>query len=122
MIAVRSDLATSRDLGEGFEARTIDDVAELSLSLPDDLMDDLRKLSDGRVRSFATAAIREAVNRRKEADRQHLRGLVRELEEQVGPVDEAQVARFAALLAEAKAAQAPEDEDREDDYDDEDDE
>lgn len=115
MIALRSDLATSRNMGEEPEERTIEGVAKLSLSLPDDLMDDLRGFSGGNVKAFVTAAIREAVNRKKEADRQHLRGLVRELEEQVGPVDEAQVARFAALLAEAKAAQTPEDYDADED-------
>lgn len=107
MIALRSDLATSRDMSEGSGTRTIDNVAKLSLSLPDDLMDDVRRFADGDVRSFATAAIKEAVNQRKEQARQHLDNLVQELEAQVGPVDEDRVARFTAILEKTASAAEP---------------
>lgn len=90
-------------------------MAKLSLSLPDDLMGDLRGFCDGSVKSFVTEVIREAINQRKRLARQHLNELVRELEEQVGPVDEVQVAKFAALFAEVKASQATEDYDADED-------
>lgn len=92
------------------------DVARLSLSIPDDLMDDVRGFSEGDIKAFVTTALREAVDQKKARTRRHLGRLVRELEEEVGPVNETQVAMFAEMLAEAKAAQGPED------YDDEDDE
>jgi hypothetical protein len=41
---------------------------------------------------------------RNELDRRRLHILVRVLEDQVGPVDEAEVARYSAMLAEVNAA------------------
>jgi hypothetical protein len=44
------------------------------------------------------------VRRSDELDRLHLHAFVAELEEQVGPVDETEVARYSAMLAAASAA------------------
>jgi hypothetical protein len=88
VIALKSDPALSRDLGNDCGCGTIDVVSMLSVRLPGDLACFLE-----------TAA-------RNERDRRHLRGLVGELVSRVGPVDEPQAGRFASLLAEAAAARA----------------
>jgi hypothetical protein len=73
-------------------------VAKLSVSLPDNLVRDLKEVARGNVSAFVAAAVRN------ELDRGRLHLLVRELEDQVGSVDEAEVARYSAMLAEVKAA------------------
>lgn len=102
MIALRSDLAGQRHLDEDSYQSRIDSVAKLSVSLPDDLVRDLKEVAHGNVSAFVTAAVRN------ELDRLRLQAFVAELEEEVGPVDEDEVARYSALLATAVAsASAP---------------
>ena len=93
MIALRSDLAGQRHLDEDSYQSRIDSVAKLSVSLPDDLVRDLREVAHGNVSAFVTAAVRN------ELDRLRLQAFVADLEDEVGPVDEAEVARYSALLA-----------------------
>jgi post-segregation antitoxin (ccd killing protein) len=82
----------------------IEYVAKLSVSLPDDLVRDLRAVAHDNVSAFVTAAVR------RELDRRRLLAFVAELEEELGPADEAEVARYAELFA-ASAAPAHDDED-----------
>jgi len=98
MIARRSDLADRRHLDEGSYQGRIKFVAKLSVSLPDDLVLDLKEVAHGNVSAFVTAAVRN------ELDRLRLHAFVAELEDQVGPVDETEVARYIAMLAPASAA------------------
>ena len=98
MSALRSDLAGQQHLGNGSYPSRIEFVAKLSVSLPDDLVRDLKEVSQGNVSAFVAAAVRN------ELDRRRLHVLVRELEDQVGPVDEAEVARFGAMFARVNAA------------------
>jgi post-segregation antitoxin (ccd killing protein) len=76
----------------------IEPVAKLSVSLPDDLVQDLKEVAHGNVSAFVAAAVRN------ELDRLRLHAFVAELEDQVGPVDETEVARYSAMLAAASAA------------------
>ena len=85
-------------MDEGSYRSRIRSVGKLSVSLPDDLVRDLKKVARGNVSAFVAAAVRN------ELDRRRLHMLVRVLEDQVGPVDEAEVARYSAMLAEANAA------------------
>ena len=71
----------------------IDGVAKLSVSLPDDLVRDLKAQVRGNVSAFVAEAVRN------ELDRRGLRTLVDELEDILGPADEAEVARYTALFA-----------------------
>ena len=98
MIALRSDLAGQRHLDEDSYQSRIDSVAKLSVSLPDDLVRDLKEVAHGNVSAFVTAAVRN------ELDRLRLQAFVAELEDEVGPVDEAEVARYSAMLAATSAA------------------
>jgi post-segregation antitoxin (ccd killing protein) len=98
MTARRSDLAYRRHLDEDSYPSRIEFVAKLSVSLPDDLVLDLKEVAHGNVSAFVTAAVRN------ELDRLRLHAFVAELEEQVGPVDETEVARYSAMLAAASAA------------------
>ncbi len=98
MIALRSDLAHVRYLDEDSYRSRIEFVAKLSISLPDDLVQDLREVAHGNVSAFVAAAVRN------ELDRQRLHAFVQELVDEVGPVDEAEVARYSAMLAAASAA------------------
>lgn len=75
-------------------------MAKISVSLPDDLVRDLQAVARNNVSAFVAAAIRN------ELDRRLLNVLVEELEAAVGPVDEAQVARFTAMLAKIDAENA----------------
>jgi post-segregation antitoxin (ccd killing protein) len=74
-------------------------VAKLSVSLPDDLVQDLRAVARDNVSAFVAAAVRH------ELDRRRLHAFVAELEEELGPADEAEVARYADMFA-ASAAPA----------------
>jgi post-segregation antitoxin (ccd killing protein) len=98
MIALRSDLAAQRHLDEASYRSRIESVAKLSVSLPDDLVQDLKEVAHGNVSAFVTAAVRN------ELDRLRLQSFVAELEDEVGPVDETEVARYSAMLAAASAA------------------
>jgi hypothetical protein len=79
-------------------------VAKLSVSLPDDLVQDLHAAAGGNVSAFVATAVRN------ELDRLRLHAFLKELEAEVGPVDETEVARYSAMFAAAAAAKAREDE------------
>ena len=76
-------------------------MAKLSVSLPDDLVRDLRDVARDNVSAFITAAVRH------ELDRRRLFAFVDELADELGPVDEAEVAKYSELFA-STAAVAPE--------------
>ncbi len=76
-------------------------MTKLSVSLPDDLVQDLRAVAHDNVSAFVTAAVRH------ELDRRRLSAFVDELADELGPVDEAEVARYSKLFA-STAAVTPE--------------
>jgi hypothetical protein len=76
-------------------------VAKLSISVPDDLVDDLRGLAEGNVSGFVTAAIRHEVDRRR------LFSFLDELDQELGPVDEEEVAYFEGVLAQSAQEKPP---------------
>jgi post-segregation antitoxin (ccd killing protein) len=87
-----------RPLDEDSYQGRITSVAKLSVSLPDDLVQDLKKVARGNVSAFVTTAVRN------ELDRRRLHAFVEELAEELGPVDEAEVARYSEMFAAAAAA------------------
>jgi hypothetical protein len=72
-------------------------VAKLSVSLPDDLLRDLRSVAHDNVSAFVTAAVRN------ELDRRRLYAFVDELEEELGPADETEVAKYTEIFAASAA-------------------
>jgi post-segregation antitoxin (ccd killing protein) len=76
----------------------IGSVAKLSVSLPDDLVRDLKAVAPGNVSAFVAAAVRH------ELDRRRLHAFVEELIDELGPSDEAEVARYNDLFAASAAA------------------
>ncbi len=76
-------------------------MTKLSVSLPDDLVQDLRAVAHDNVSAFVTAAVRH------ELDRRRLFAFVDELADELGPIDEAEVARYSELFA-STAAVTPE--------------
>jgi post-segregation antitoxin (ccd killing protein) len=74
--------------------------AKLSVSLPDDLVQDLRDAAHDNVSAFVTAAVRH------ELDRRRLFAFVDELADELGPVDEAEVAKYSDLFAGTAAVTA----------------
>jgi post-segregation antitoxin (ccd killing protein) len=76
-------------------------VAKLSISLPDELVQDLREVAHDNVSAFVTAAVRH------ELDRRRLFAFVDELAQDLGPVDEAEVAKYSEVFA-STAAVRPE--------------
>jgi post-segregation antitoxin (ccd killing protein) len=68
-------------------------VAKLSVSLPDQLVQDLREAAHDNVSAFVTVAVRH------ELDRRRLSAFVDELADELGPVDEAEVAKYSELFA-----------------------
>lgn len=76
-------------------------MTKLSVSLPDDLVQDLRAVAHDNVSAFVTAAVRH------ELDRRRLFAFVDELADELGPVDEAEVAKYSELFA-STAAVTPE--------------
>lgn len=98
MIALRSELAGQRRLDEDSYQSRIESVAKLSVSLPDDVVQDLKEVAHGNVSAFVATAVRN------ELDRLRLQSFVAELEDEVGPVDETEVARYSAMLAAAAAS------------------
>ncbi|MGH3248653.1 MAG: hypothetical protein ACRDOI_20960 [Trebonia sp.] len=75
-------------------------MAKISISLPEDLVRDLRAVAHDNVSAFVAAAVR------KELDRRRLHAFVQELVAELGPSDEAEVARFSAMFAEIDAENA----------------
>ena len=100
MVALSSDIQERRARRRGSYRGRIDVMAKISVSLPDDLVRDLQAVARENVSAFVAAAVRN------ELDRRRLNVLVEELEAAVGPVDEAQVARFTAMLAKIDAENA----------------
>jgi post-segregation antitoxin (ccd killing protein) len=98
MVALRNDLAGRGHLDEDSYPGRITFVAKLSVSLPDDLVQDLKAVARGNVSAFVTAAIRN------ELDRRRLHGFVTELVDELGPSDEAEVARYSKMFAATAAA------------------
>jgi post-segregation antitoxin (ccd killing protein) len=78
----------------------ISSVAKLSVSLPDDLVQDLKAVAPDNVSAFVAAAVRH------ELDRRRLHAFVEELVSELGPSDEAEVARYSQLFAASAAAEA----------------
>jgi post-segregation antitoxin (ccd killing protein) len=97
MIARTSDLAHRLDLDEDSYQSRIEFVAKLSVSLPDDLVLNLKEVAHGNVSAFVATAVRN------ELDRRRLHAFVQELVDELGPSDEAEVARYSAMFAEIAA-------------------
>lgn len=76
----------------------IECVGKISVSLPDDLLEDLRDAAHDNVSAFVTTAVRH------ELDRRRLSAFVNELEDELGPADEAEVARYTEMFAQAASA------------------
>ena len=76
-------------------------MPKLSISIPDDVADDLRGLAGGNVSAFVTAAIRHEVDRRR------LLFFLDELDRELGPVSDEDVDYFANLLIESAQARPP---------------
>jgi post-segregation antitoxin (ccd killing protein) len=104
MIALSSELADRRCLDEDSYQSRIEFVAKLSISLPDDLVEDLRQAARGNVSAFVAAAVRN------ELDRLRLHAFVQELVDELGPSDEAEVARYSEMFAAISAASDADDE------------
>ena len=75
-------------------------MAKISVSLPDDLVQDLQAVARGNVSAFVAAAVRSELNR------QRVHALVQELVAELGPSDEAEVAEVRALFAKVDAENA----------------
>lgn len=73
---------------------------KLSVSLPDDLFDELQIEGAENVSAFVASAIRQQLDRRR------LLGFVAELEEELGAVDEDAFVEFDTLLGNVLAATA----------------
>jgi predicted transcriptional regulator len=76
-------------------------MAKLSISVPDELIDDLRELATGNISAFVALAIRHEVDRRR------LLGFLDELDEELGPVDEGEVTTFARIFTELGTEPGP---------------
>jgi post-segregation antitoxin (ccd killing protein) len=76
-------------------------VAKLSISVPDDLVEDLRGVVSGNVSAFVATAIRH------ELDRRRLFSFLEELDEELGPVDEGEIGYFVDVLAQTAQAGRP---------------
>lgn len=76
-------------------------MTKLSVSLPDELVQDLRAVAHDNMSAFVTAAVRH------ELDRRRLFAFVDELADELGPIDEAEVAKYSELFA-STAAVTPE--------------
>jgi post-segregation antitoxin (ccd killing protein) len=82
----------------------IDGMAKLSVSLPDDLVQDLRAVAHDNVSAFVAAAVQN------ELDRRRLLTFVADLEDELGAADETEVARYAKLFAASGAPAEDQDE------------
>ena len=76
-------------------------MSKLSISVPDDLVEDLRRVAGGNVSAFVTTAIRHEVDRRR------LFSFLDEMEQELGPVDDEEVAYFADVFAETARTDRP---------------
>lgn len=76
----------------------IGSVAKISVSLPDDLIEDLKDAAYDNVSAFVATAVRH------ELDRRRLSAFVSELEDELGPADEAEVARYTEMFTQAASA------------------
>lgn len=77
-------------------------MAKLSISIPDELADDLRAVAHQNVSAFVSAAVRH------ELDRRRLFAFLNELEDELGPADEEEVAAFNSVFAQVAATKAAE--------------
>lgn len=68
-------------------------MAKLFLSLPDDLVQGLKAVAPANVNAFVVAAVRH------ELDRRRLHGFVEDLIDELGPSDEAEIAKYNELFA-----------------------
>jgi hypothetical protein len=101
MAALRTTLARPQQhLDSVHHTSTIEVVPDISVSVSKHLMRDIEEAAHGDVNAFVVEALKNELYRR------HLDTLIQELEEQVGPVDEEQVARFAVMLAKVNRANA----------------
>jgi post-segregation antitoxin (ccd killing protein) len=74
---------------------------KLSVSLPDDLVQDLKAAAPDNVSAFVTTAVRHGLDRRR------LHAFVDELVAELGPSDDAEVARYSELFAAPGCLPAP---------------
>jgi post-segregation antitoxin (ccd killing protein) len=74
---------------------------KLSVSLSDDLVQDLKAAAPDNVSAFVTTAVRH------ELDRRRLHAFVDELVAELGPSDDAEVARYSELFAAPGCLPAP---------------
>jgi post-segregation antitoxin (ccd killing protein) len=91
------DRSESAGYRADFSPGNIDPVAEISISLPDDLVQELRAAGHRNVSAFVAALVRN------ELDRQRLLAFVEELEEELGPTSEAEIAEYAKAFARTAA-------------------
>ena len=75
-------------------------MAKLSISIPDELVEDLRAVAPENVSAFVATAVRH------ELDRRRLFTFLDELEDDLGPVDEAEVSSFNEKFSDIAAATA----------------
>ena len=68
-------------------------MAKLSVSLPDELVHDLRDVAHENVSAFVSTAVRH------ELDRRRLFAFLDELEDELGPADESEVAAFSEAFS-----------------------
>lgn len=76
-------------------------MAKLSISVPDELVEDLRGEASGNVSAFVATAIRH------ELDRRRLFSFLEELDEELGPVDEGEVGYFVDVFTQTAQAGRP---------------
>lgn len=76
-------------------------VAKVSVSIPDALLMELKSVAPDNMSAFITTAVRN------ELDRRRLSAFVDELEDELGPVDETEVAKYSELLAASAAKSRP---------------
>ena len=100
MFAASGNEGEERQLDDDSYRSRIRSVAKLSVSLPDDLVHDLKEVARGNVSAFVTAAVRN------ELDRRRLHAFVGELVDELGPSDEAEVARYSEMFAAAATSDA----------------
>ena len=75
-------------------------MTKLSISIPDELVEDLRAVAPENVSAFVATAVRH------ELDRRRLFGFLDELEGELGPVDEDEVSSFNEKFSDIAAATA----------------
>lgn len=75
-------------------------MAKLSISIPDELAGDLRDAAHDNVSAFVSAAVRH------ELDRRRLFAFLDELEGEIGPPDEDEVAAISAAFSRTAATKS----------------